>query len=102
MAAARTRPTLVLFAVLVCAGVQACDRAISGTMATPNSGAPVITLESTGDQSCAVATTGAAYCWGYNAHGQLGNGARSLVNATPVAVLLGGLALRSVSVPTVA
>jgi alpha-tubulin suppressor-like RCC1 family protein len=30
-----------------------------------------------GDHSCAVSTTGRAYCWGHNAYGQLGNGSNT-------------------------
>ena len=45
--------------------------------------------------TCGVTTAGAAYCWGLNNYGQLGNG--SLTNSsTPVAVS-GGLTLATVS-----
>jgi len=44
---------------------------------------------------CGVTTTGAAYCWGYNADGELGNGATTN-SATPVAVS-GGLKFTMVS-----
>jgi alpha-tubulin suppressor-like RCC1 family protein len=45
---------------------------------------------------CGVTTAGAAYCWGYNGHGQLGNGSMT-TSSTPVAVG-GGLRFVSVSV----
>ncbi|HEV8398744.1 MAG TPA: hypothetical protein VGQ18_02775 [Gemmatimonadales bacterium] len=45
--------------------------------------------------SCGVTTSGAAYCWGSNGYGQLGNGSTS-PSTTPVAVV-GGLTFTSVS-----
>jgi alpha-tubulin suppressor-like RCC1 family protein len=46
--------------------------------------------------SCSVTTAGAAYCWGYNGNGQLGNGSTTN-SSTPVAVS-GGLTFSAVSV----
>ena len=46
--------------------------------------------------TCAITLTGAAYCWGLNDHGQLGDGTRTN-QVSPVAVT-GGLVFRSVSV----
>ncbi|MBM4193469.1 MAG: hypothetical protein FJ202_03695 [Gemmatimonadetes bacterium] len=46
--------------------------------------------------TCGLTTAGAAYCWGRNDYGQLGNGLRTN-SATPVAVS-GGLVFRSISV----
>ena len=45
--------------------------------------------------SCGISTAGAAYCWGRNDYGQLGDGTRTNQSA-PVAVA-GGLAFRSLS-----
>lgn len=45
--------------------------------------------------TCGVTSTGAAYCWGYNGFGQLGNGTM-ISSATPVAVA-GGLSFTAVS-----
>ncbi len=50
---------------------------------------------SVSDQDCAVTTGGAAYCWGQNAAGELGDGT-GMASATPVAVA-GGLTWTSVS-----
>lgn len=48
-----------------------------------------------GDHACAIATGGAAYCWGHNERGQLGTG--NFVNsAAPVAVS-GGLTFTSIT-----
>lgn len=40
-----------------------------------------------GDHTCGIATSGAAFCWGDNAVGQLGNGTSGDFSATPVAVV---------------
>ncbi|MBW3553056.1 MAG: hypothetical protein KY466_06085 [Gemmatimonadetes bacterium] len=48
-----------------------------------------------GNHTCAVTTSGSAYCWGLNERGQLGNGNRS-PRATPDSVA-GGIAFQSVS-----
>ena len=42
--------------------------------------APAINLVASGAHTCALAMNGAAYCWGYNGNGQLGNNDTSLVN----------------------
>jgi alpha-tubulin suppressor-like RCC1 family protein len=46
--------------------------------------------------TCGVASTGAAYCWGYDGNGQLGDGAPALGQSSPVAVV-GGLTFAAVS-----
>ena len=48
------------------------------------------------DQSCAVTTGGAAYCWGWNSNGQLGTGNTGGESDTPVAVV-GGLTFETVT-----
>jgi alpha-tubulin suppressor-like RCC1 family protein len=52
-------------------------------------------IHGVGGHACAVTTDGAAYCWGENESGQLGNGTQSW-SAVPVAVT-GGLRFRMVS-----
>ena len=46
--------------------------------------------------TCAIATTGDAYCWGRNDYGQLGDGTRT--NQTAPVLVQGGLKFRSLSV----
>jgi alpha-tubulin suppressor-like RCC1 family protein len=48
------------------------------------------------DHTCAIATTGAAYCWGSNSLGQLGTNAIGSGGFTPVPVA-GGLTFRQIS-----
>jgi alpha-tubulin suppressor-like RCC1 family protein len=61
---------------------------------------PPVTLMAAGAHTCALTTAGAAYCWGYNGNGELGNNARSIDNPTPVAVA-GGLTFQSFSLSKV-
>jgi alpha-tubulin suppressor-like RCC1 family protein len=61
---------------------------------------PVIDLVFAGAHTCALTITGAAYCWGFNGHGELGNGDTAAVNSTPVAVA-GGLKFQTLSVSKV-
>ncbi len=51
--------------------------------------ATTVTLADGGSHTCGLAATGAAYCWGLNDYGQLGNGS-TRNSSTPVAVA-GGL-----------
>ncbi len=43
-------------------------------------------ISSGGEHSCALETTGEAYCWGSNRNGQLGNGSTQVFSTTPVEV----------------
>lgn len=45
---------------------------------------------------CALTAAGAAYCWGRNDHGELGNGEKSTYELTPIAVD-GGIEFRQIS-----
>ena len=49
-----------------------------------------------GRHTCGITLGGAAYCWGYNGWGSLGNGSNAGQSATPVAVS-GGITFRSIS-----
>jgi alpha-tubulin suppressor-like RCC1 family protein len=61
------------------------------TAGTPMSGKILTGIVSGNYFSCAVDTTGLSYCWGYNNHGQLGNGATSIsAQTTAVAVTVSG------------
>ncbi|HEU5055552.1 MAG TPA: hypothetical protein VFU21_03480, partial [Kofleriaceae bacterium] len=48
------------------------------------------------DHTCAVAEGGAAYCWGNNGYGQLGNGVESDLEVEPTPVA-GGMSFRQIS-----
>ncbi|MFL5493489.1 MAG: RCC1 domain-containing protein [Gemmatimonadales bacterium] len=63
--------------------------------AASTSSLPLHQVSAGGLHSCGVAEDGRAYCWGFGAYGQLGNGATEERDA-PVAVL-GGLSFRQVS-----
>ncbi len=69
---------------------------VSGT----SGGGPAVSFVAAGAHVCAVTSAGAAYCWGFNESGQLGNNETSAVNPTPIAVA-GGLAFNTVSVSKV-
>jgi len=64
------------------------------------SGVILTEISSSDQHSCALSSTGSAYCWGYNGDGELGQG-NLLPDLTPVAVTAGsvsGKALAEVSV----
>lgn len=68
------------------------------------SGKTIEEIYSTFRISCAIDSAGAAYCWGYNGDGQLGDGTTNTTNV-PVAVdisgALAGKSLRSMSISAV-
>jgi len=63
----------------------------------PVSGGLSFTSISAGENgtTCGIATGGTAYCWGYNGHGEIGNG--SLLNSYAPAAVSGGLVFSGVS-----
>jgi alpha-tubulin suppressor-like RCC1 family protein len=73
---------------------------IAVIVSAPAGTAPAIKLVATGAHTCALTMAGSAYCWGYDADGQLGNNDSSLVNAMPVAVT-GGLTFQSLALSKV-
>jgi alpha-tubulin suppressor-like RCC1 family protein len=48
------------------------------------------------EHSCGITVSNAAYCWGYNASGELGDGTTTDSGLNPVAVA-GGLTFRSIA-----
>jgi hypothetical protein len=61
---------------------------------------PAIESVVTGAHTCALTTEGAAYCWGYNANGQLGNNDTAIITSMPVATV-GGVVFQTLSVSKV-
>ena len=67
-------------------------------MPQPVTGGLTFTAITAGEtHSCAIATSGAAYCWGSNASGRLGIGTTDTQSLVPAAVA-GGLVFRSIDV----
>lgn len=83
----------------------ASGRAASATLTLTISAAPpppTTTFKSvvTGSTaSCALTSTGQAYCWGSNSGGQLGNGSTSTVSSSPTAVA-GNITFESLTLAT--
>lgn len=77
-----------------CANGLVCSTAPLLVNAPP--GVQFTTVSAGADHSCAIATTGAAYCWGANDLGQLGTGATGSGGATPVLVS-GGLVFTQIT-----
>ena len=75
------------------AGPGDTDPALLTTATTP----PAFAQISTGLlHTCGVATDSRAYCWGWNVHGQVGNGMTIYDQRTP-ALVVGGLRFRQIS-----
>ena len=55
----------------------------------------IATIAAGGDHTCAVTTTGAVYCWGYNFHGEIGDNSTTQSNVPVQVVGLGGTGLLS-------
>jgi alpha-tubulin suppressor-like RCC1 family protein len=82
------------------AGAPAQQSSVAVTVSAPAGGNPAIEMVAAGAHTCGLTNAATAYCWGYNADGQLGDNDTSLVNPTPVAVA-GGLRFKSLSVSKV-
>jgi alpha-tubulin suppressor-like RCC1 family protein len=55
------------------------------------SGKTIVSIKSGADHTCAIASDNLAYCWGDDGDGQLGNGATSSTQVSPVAVDTSGV-----------
>jgi len=58
------------------------------TITQISAGGDSISGNGTGDSTCALDSTGAAYCWGWNGWAQLGNGNQGTDSHVPVAVIV--------------
>jgi alpha-tubulin suppressor-like RCC1 family protein len=70
---------------LIPGGIQAFRVSVTG-------GHNFVKITAGGSHSCAIDVNGDLYCWGANSGGQVGTGATSTIEATPVKVALPGLA----------
>src|SRR2546423_1932351 len=85
-----------IFALVIAFGQQACGGSdVTGTETTPP---PVVTVAYSSiskggyDDACGLTSDGQAYCWGYDASGQLGDGAALTPppNDQPIPIAIGG------------
>jgi len=65
------------------------------TITPPPAGLTFAAVSAGGDHTCGVTTSGAAYCWGVNSYGELGDGTIDTTRTTPVLVS-GGLSFAAV------
>ena len=61
----------------------------------PRTPAPLRTLAAGGAHTCGLTSAGAAYCWGDNIYGQLGDG--STTNSPVLVAVSGGLSFRALA-----
>ena len=77
---------LLAAAILIPVAVIAQPRPGNPTTATVITKAEIDKISAGGFHTCALGTAGTAYCWGYNAFGELGNGT-GIDSSVPVRVL---------------
>jgi alpha-tubulin suppressor-like RCC1 family protein len=70
------------------------------TTGTPMAGRTIVQITAGGQHTCALDSTGLAYCWGYGTNGQLGNNTTTSAQSVPVAVYTAG-ALAGVTLATI-
>jgi alpha-tubulin suppressor-like RCC1 family protein len=89
-------PAMLVASILAACGGNPAPRPepVANVPAPASSG--FSSVSAGGDHVCAIAATGAAWCWGQNRAGQLGNGATGRSSGRPVAVV-GGLKFAMVS-----
>ena len=82
-------------------GALAQQASLVVAVGAPVGGSVAVKSVVTGALSCALTSAGAAYCWGYDADGRLGDNETRDAAPTPVAVA-GGLTFQSLAVSKVA
>lgn len=77
-------------------GIGTAEDVNQGSPRTIQGGLTFRMVSTGGWHTCGVTTSGAAYCWGSNVYGTLGDGTTTTLQPSPVAVL-GGLTFASIS-----